>query len=90
MYKRFDRFNQKYNPLGFPKLREIFLKQDNYIKGRYLAEITKELINMLDDQQFIGCEWRISISGKSMEEWHKLGKWFVKNKLYSSKVRWLI
>ena len=45
---------------------------------------------MLDDQQFIGCEWRISISGKSMEEWHKLGKWFVKNKLYSAKVRWLI
>ena len=71
-------------------MREIFLKQDNYIKGRYLAEITKELINMLDDQQFIGCEWRISISGKSMEEWHKLGKWFVKNKLYSAKVRWLI
>lgn len=43
MYKRFDRFNNKYNPLGMPKLREVFLKSDNYIKGRYLAELTKEV-----------------------------------------------
>lgn len=48
MYMRFDRFNHKYNPLGQPKLREIFLKSDNHIKGRYLAEITKELITDLE------------------------------------------
>lgn len=45
MFERFDRFNNKYNPLGQSELREIFLKTDNYIKGRYLAEMTKEVLN---------------------------------------------
>ena len=40
-FHRFDRFNLKYNPLGQSKLREIFLKTDNAIDGRYLAEILK-------------------------------------------------
>lgn len=77
MYKRFDRFNNKYNPLGQPKLRDVFLKSDNYLKGRYLAELTLELIDGLEQQKFVGCEWRVSIYGKSMEEWHKLGMGWV-------------
>jgi hypothetical protein len=36
-------FNLKYNPAGQSRLREIFLKSDNYINGRYLAELTKEV-----------------------------------------------
>lgn len=40
-FHRFDKFNLKYNPIGESRLREIFLKTDNYIKGRYLAELTK-------------------------------------------------
>lgn len=40
-FHRFDKFNLKYNPLGESRLREIFLKTDNYIQGRYLAELTK-------------------------------------------------
>lgn len=40
-YQRFDKFNLKYNPLGESRLREIFLKTDNYIHGKYLAELTK-------------------------------------------------
>ena len=34
IFNRFDRFNQKYNPMGMPLLREIFLKSDNFINGR--------------------------------------------------------
>jgi hypothetical protein len=40
-FHRFDKFNLKYNPIGESRLREIFHKTDNYIKGRYLAELTK-------------------------------------------------
>lgn len=40
-FHRFDKFNLKYNPIGESRLREIFLKTDNYIKGQYLAELTK-------------------------------------------------
>ena len=40
-FHRFDKFNLKYNPIGESRLREIFLKTDNFIQGRYLAELTK-------------------------------------------------
>jgi hypothetical protein len=40
-FHRFDKFNLKYNPIGESRLREIFLKTDNYIQGRYLAELTR-------------------------------------------------
>jgi AMP deaminase len=33
-FHRFDRFNLKYNPCGQSRLREIFLKYDNLMKGR--------------------------------------------------------
>lgn len=31
---RFDRFNNKYNPMGQGNLRTLFLKTDNVMKGR--------------------------------------------------------
>lgn len=36
-YQRFDRFNDKYNPFGHSLLREVFMKTDNYMSGRYFA-----------------------------------------------------
>ena len=35
-------------------------------------------------------EWRISIYGRSLDEWDKLAAWVVDNKLFSHNVRWLI
>lgn len=35
-------------------------------------------------------EWRISIYGRSPDEWDKLAKWVIDNKLFSHNVRWLI
>ena len=46
-FHRFDKFNLKYNPIGESRLREIFLKTDNLIKGRYLAELTKGNVSLL-------------------------------------------
>ena len=40
-FHRFDKFNAKYNPVGESRLREVFLKTDNYIGGRYFANIIK-------------------------------------------------
>ena len=45
-FHRFDKFNLKYNPIGESRLREIFLKTDNYIQGRYLAELTKGILSL--------------------------------------------
>ncbi|PIL22423.1 hypothetical protein GSI_15111 [Ganoderma sinense ZZ0214-1] len=89
-FHRFDKFNLKYNPIGESRLREIFLKTDNYIQGRYLAELTQEVMTDLEQSKYQNCEWRISIYGRKLDEWDQLAKWIVKNKLYSHNVRWLI
>ena len=89
-FHRFDKFNLKYNPVGESRLRTIFLKTDNDIKGRYLADITKEVITDLESSKYQFVEWRISIYGRSLDEWDKLAAWVVDNKLFSHNVRWLI
>lgn len=42
-FHRFDKFNAKYNPIGESILREIFIKTDNYIEGKYFGHIIKVL-----------------------------------------------
>lgn len=89
-FHRFDKFNLKYNPVGSSRLREIFLKTDNYIQGRYLAELTREVIADLENSKYQMVEWRVSIYGRSLDEWDKLAAWVIDNKLISHNVRWLI
>ncbi|KAI9139134.1 hypothetical protein BKA69DRAFT_1110009 [Paraphysoderma sedebokerense] len=89
-FHRFDKFNLKYNPIGESRLREIFLKTDNLVEGRYLAELTQEVISDLEASKYQHAEYRISIYGRSKSEWDKLAKWVVNNKLFSNNVRWLI
>jgi len=89
-FHRFDRFNLKYNPMGEGRLREIFLKTDNMVKGRYLAEVTQEVIDDLEESKYQMVEWRLSIYGRSRDEWDKLAAWVVDNNLMSDNVRWLI
>ena len=89
-FHRFDRFNLKYNPAGQSRLREIFLKTDNLIQGRYLAEITQELFEDLEASKYQLVEWRISIYGRKPTEWATLAQWFFDNRLAHKNVRWLI
>ncbi len=89
-FQRFDKFNLKYNPAGQSRLREIFLKTDNLIEGKYLAELTREMMNDLQANKYQLVEWRISIYGRKPNEWTKLAKWFYNNKLAHPNVRWVI
>lgn len=89
-FHRFDKFNLKYNPIGQSRLRDIFLKTDNFIKGRYLADITREVISDLESSKYQMVEWRISIYGRNLQEWDKLAAWVLDNKIFSPNVRWLI
>ncbi|CAG8501711.1 10369_t:CDS:10, partial [Ambispora gerdemannii] len=89
-FHRFDKFNLKYNPIGESRLREIFLKTDNYISGRYFAELTKEVISDLEASKYQMAEYRVSIYGRSKSEWDKLATWIVNNKIVSPNVRWLV
>lgn len=95
---RFDRFNNKYSPMGHNDLRTIFLKTDNAMGGRYLAEITRELIDDLEESKYQHTEWRLSIYGRKNSEWENLARWVLgKGKglgdgrtLLSPNVRWMI
>lgn len=40
-FHRFDKFNSKYNPVGESMLREIFIKTDNFVGGKFFANVLK-------------------------------------------------
>ncbi|XP_023019341.2 AMP deaminase isoform X2 [Leptinotarsa decemlineata] len=89
-FHRFDKFNAKYNPIGESRLREVFMKTDNYLNGKYFANIIKEVASDLEESKYQNAELRLSIYGKSTDEWDKLAKWALENNVYSDNVRWLI
>ncbi|KAG7519082.1 hypothetical protein JOB18_000842 [Solea senegalensis] len=89
-FHRFDKFNAKYNPIGESILREIFIKTDNYIEGKYFGHIVKEVMADLEESKYQNVELRLSIYGRSRDEWDKLATWAVTHQVYSNNVRWLI
>ncbi|XP_068647326.1 probable AMP deaminase [Aristolochia californica] len=89
-FHRFDKFNLKYNPCGQSRLREIFLKQDNLIQGRFMAEVTKQVLCDLEASKYQMAEYRVSIYGRKQSEWDQLASWFINNSIYSENAVWLI
>ncbi|XP_009294068.1 AMP deaminase 2 isoform X3 [Danio rerio] len=89
-FHRFDKFNSKYNPIGESILREIFIKTDNHIHGKYFGHIVKEVMSDLEESKYQNAELRLSVYGRSMDEWDKLAKWAVTHSVYSDNVRWLV
>ena len=63
-FHRFDKFNAKYNPVGESRLREVFLKTDNFVAGKYFAHLIKEVFDDLEDSKYQNLEPRISIYGR--------------------------
>ena len=75
---------------GAPILREIFLKYDNAIHGKYLADLTKEVFHDLRQTEYQSAEYRISIYGRSSSEWDSLAGWIVGYSLQSENVAWMV
>ncbi|KAJ6657934.1 hypothetical protein lerEdw1_001724 [Lerista edwardsae] len=89
-FQRFDKFNAKYNPVGCSQLRDLYLKSENAIDGEYFATIIKEVGSDLEDAKYQFAEPRLSIYGRSPEEWPKLANWFNKHRVYSPNMKWMI
>ncbi|XP_028037472.1 AMP deaminase 2-like [Bombyx mandarina] len=89
-FHRFDKFNAKYNPVGESRLREVFLKTDNYMNGTYFANIIKEVMSDFAENKYTYSEPRISVYCKSSSEWSRLASWAVRNDVHSPHVRWLV
>jgi AMP deaminase len=60
------------------------------MNGRYLAEITKELLSDLEESKYQHTEWRLSIYGRKRDEWAKLAAWVLDNDLLSPNNQWMI
>lgn len=89
-FHRFDKFNSKYNPVGESRLREVFLKTNNHVEGRYFGKLIKEVFSDLEEQKYQNCELRLSVYGRSIGEWDQLADWAINNDVYSDNNRWLI
>jgi len=72
------------------QLRTLFLKTDNYMKGRFLAELTAEVFEDFDQAKYNNAEFQLTISGKSASEWDKLASWVCRNNLQANHVKWSI
>ena len=64
--------------------------QDNIIHGRFLAELTKEVLLDLEASKYQHAELRISIYGRKRVEWDILAAWVCQHNIYSDNVTWLI
>uniref|UniRef100_A0A7E4UQI6 AMP deaminase n=1 Tax=Panagrellus redivivus TaxID=6233 RepID=A0A7E4UQI6_PANRE len=89
-FHRFDKFNTKYNPVGESSLREVFIKTDNYVGGKYFAEVLKEVLSDLEDSKYQQAEPRLSIYGRNRDEWDILAKWAIKHDVWSPNARFMI
>ena len=72
------------------QLSYVSCGQDNLLHGRFLAELTKEVMVDLEASKYQHAEYRISIYGRKRVEWDILAAWVVQNKLASDNVIWLI
>lgn len=58
-----------------------------YISTQFALQ---EVMSDLEESKYQNAELRLSIYGKSQDEWDKLAQWAVKHKVHSENVRWLI
>ena len=61
----------------------------NQTNGGFPAAL-QEVMEDLEESKYQNSELRLSIYGRSRDEWDKLAKWAVKHAVYSDNVRWLI
>ena len=52
--------------------------------------IPQETMDDLEESKYQNAEYRLSIYGRSYDEWDKLASWAIENNIYSTNVRWLI
>lgn len=60
------------------------------IHGYLLSLFVQEVMFDLEESKYQNSELRLSIYGRSRDEWDKLAQWAVKHRVYSHNVRWLI
>ena len=55
-----------------------------------IALLFQEVLHDLEESKYQNLELRLSIYGRSLEEWDKLAEWAINNNVYSDNCRWII
>ncbi|XP_025052501.1 AMP deaminase 3 isoform X5 [Alligator sinensis] len=73
-------------------LKQVFesLHMDPYDLTVDSLDVHAEVAGELEDSKYQYTEPRLSIYGRSPVEWQNLAKWFIKHKVYSPHMRWII
>ncbi|GKD87579.1 probable AMP deaminase [Tanacetum coccineum] len=58
--------------------------------GRFVGELTKQVLSYLDASKYQVAEYRLSIDGRTQSKWDHLASWFINNQIYNENVVWLI
>lgn len=89
-FNRFDVFNGRYSPLGQSALRSLLLKTDNFIGGRYFAELIRTVFDRQAADGYSFSEYRLSIYGRCHDEWDRLSRWFLTHDMLHPTNRWIV
>ncbi|RYR64959.1 hypothetical protein Ahy_A03g010976 isoform A [Arachis hypogaea] len=91
-FHRFDKFNLKNSECIKSVDALLFHNSLNVptFTGRFLAEVTKQVLTDLEASKFQMAEYRISVYGRKQSEWDQLASWFVNNAIYNKNAVWLI
>lgn len=90
LFERFDNFNNKYNPLGIGDLRSLLLKTDNFMNGRYFAELIRDVFAQYSRDRCTFAENRVSVYGINTKEWANLANWFTTHGMSCKHNTWVI
>lgn len=52
--------------------------------------IVQEVMEDLEESKYQNAEYRLSIYGRSPDEWDKLAHWAIRHRMYSDNVRWMV
>lgn len=77
------------DPTDVGSLRYVFLRINNPVKGKYYAEIAHEVFENIEKANK-KTEYRISIYGRTPDEWDRLAEWVDKFDVRSPNNRWVI
>ncbi|KAG5484058.1 hypothetical protein LSCM1_05912 [Leishmania martiniquensis] len=89
-FHRFDRFNHRFSPMGMTSLRSLFLKTDNFMQGRYFAELIRGTFTQNELEGGTFTENRLSVYGRRADEWDRLSRWFVLHGVSHRTNSWMV
>ena len=52
--------------------------------------LEQEVMDDLEESKYQNAEFRLSIYGRSQDEWDKLASWAINHHVYSDNVRWMV